>query len=287
MKTTIMQVTPEMAGMWLDEGNKKRNRPLSSTTVEQIARQIRNGEWQLTHQGIAFDEDGNLLDGQHRLKAIQVTGVTLPMMVIQGVPKSTFTVLDTGRKRTGKDALHLSGEVNTLHLASALRGLHLYQVDPDTEWSGVKSMVTNDQLIDILNQNPGMRDALGYGTAIQRAIHMTITAAAIGWYVTSAARPEIDQESWLEGVTTGANLRHGDPRLTLRNTMISLNAGTIVRRRQNSRTHLHYYIKAWNAWAEGREQKILRRSSGEKMPRPTTRGSAPEGSVNAPPISGI
>ncbi|SKA36194.1 hypothetical protein SAMN02745673_04589 [Marinactinospora thermotolerans DSM 45154] len=102
---------------------------------------------------------------------------------------------------------------------------------------------------------------------------MTITAATIGWYVTSKARPDIDQSAWLEGLTTGADLKVGDPRLTLRNTTLSLAAGKIVRRRENSREHLFYYIKSWNAWVEGRELKILRRSSNEKMPKPTTKKS--------------
>ncbi|MGI5121467.1 hypothetical protein ACQEU5_18325 [Marinactinospora thermotolerans] len=271
MQANIVSVTPEIAKKWLERN--QNNRPLSRTTVEQLVKQIKRGEWQLTHQGIAFDESGRLLDGQHRLHAIIKAGATVEMMVFQGAPSSSFTVLDTGRKRTGKDVLSLSGEANTAHLASALRGLYLYQTNPDSAWSGSHSIVSNEQLVEILEANPGMREALLKAAAINRAIRMTITAATIGWYVTSKARPDIDQSAWLEGLTTGADLKVGDPRLTLRNTTLSLAAGKIVRRRENSREHLFYYIKSWNAWVEGRELKILRRSSNEKMPKPTTKKS--------------
>lgn len=69
------------------------------------------------------------------------------------------------------------------------------------------------------------------------------------------------------GVVTGALLKSGDPRLTLRNTMLSLAAGRTHRRRDDSREHLLYYLKSWNAWVEGRSMKLLRRSPNETMPR--------------------
>ena len=49
--------------------------------------------------------------------------------------------------------------------------------------------------------------------------------------------------------------------------MLSLAAGKTHRRRDDSREHLLYYLKAWNAWAEGRSIKLLRRSPNETMPR--------------------
>ena len=53
----------------------------------------------------------------------------------------------------------------------------------------------------------------------------------------------------------------------MKKTMLSLAAGKTHRRRDDSREHLLYYLKAWNAWAEGRSIKLLRRSPNETMPR--------------------
>lgn len=77
----------------------------------------------------------------------------------------------------------------------------------------------------------------------------------------------MDQSAWQDGVVTGAWLEPGDPRLTLRNTMLSLAAGKTHRRRDDSREHLLYYLKSWNAWLEGRSMKLLRRSPNERMPQ--------------------
>ncbi|MER5685320.1 hypothetical protein [Streptomyces sp. NPDC002205] len=261
----VLSVSPKLAGQWLKLNTN--NRPLSKNTVQQLAAQIQRGEWQLTHQGIAFDEDDVLIDGQHRLAAIVKAGTTVPLTVTHGVPRTAFTVMDTGRKRTGRDALALVGEANATHLAAALRGLHLYLQTPNSAWSGGSSVTSNDQLLVVLEKHPGIRDALHHGIALNRACRITVTAATIGWYVTTETRPDIDQSAWREGVVTGALLKSGDPRLTLRNTMLSLAAGRTHRRRDDSREHLLYYLKSWNAWVEGRSMKLLRRSPNETMPR--------------------
>ncbi|GAB3119844.1 hypothetical protein GCM10027160_34700 [Streptomyces calidiresistens] len=265
MHMEVLRVGPELAAEWLTRNTN--NRPLSKSAVQQLAARIRRGEWQLTHQGIAFDEDGVLIDGQHRLAAIVKADTTVPLTVTRGVPRTSFTVMDTGRKRTGRDALALAGEANATHLAAALRGLHLYLHAPNSAWSGGVSVTSHDQLLTVLEQHPGIREALPRGIALNRACRITVTAATIGWYVTTGARPDIDQAPWKEGIVTGARLEPGDPRLTLRNTMLALASGRSHRRRDDSREHLLYYLKAWNAWVEGRSIKLLRRSPNETMPR--------------------
>jgi hypothetical protein len=256
-----------LAAEWLKKNTL--NRPLSRQTVTQLARAIERGEWKLTHQGIAFDEEGRLVDGQHRLEAVVKAGIAVDMLVAHGVARTAFTVMDTGRKRTGRDALSLAGEANSTHLAAALRGLQLYLSSPDATWSGGSSLVSNDQLLTILEAHPEMREAINRGMALNRATKVTVTAASIGWYVTCRERADIDQTAWFDGLITGAGLTASDPRLVLRNTLLGMAAGKRYRRKDDSREHLLYYLKAWNAWVEGRPLKLLRRSPGEKMPKIT------------------
>ncbi|MET7839196.1 hypothetical protein ABZT45_11315 [Streptomyces sp. NPDC005356] len=274
----VLHISPELAAKWLTRNTN--NRPLSKSAVQQLAGQMQRGEWQLTHQGIAFDENEVLIDGQHRLAAVIKADTTVPMTVTHGVPRTAFTVMDTGRKRTGRDALALAGEANATHLAAALRGLHLFLHAPNSAWSGGSSVTSNDQLLVLLEKHPRVRDALHHGIALNRACRVTVTAATIGWYVTAEARPDIDQSAWKDGVITGARLESGDPRLTLRNTMLSLAAGKTHRRRDDSREHLLYYLKAWNAWVEGRNMKLLRRSPNETMPAISSRPLVTSGDDN-------
>jgi hypothetical protein len=110
METKVVMITPDMARKWLDK-NMKRNRPVMSKTVHGYARTMKAGGWNLTHQGIAFDEHGELIDGQHRLHAIIEANVPVEMNVTYNVhhtPGEAFTI-DMGRKRTYTNIAMMSG----------------------------------------------------------------------------------------------------------------------------------------------------------------------------------
>lgn len=105
-----MDVTPSMASQWLT--NNFRNRPVSEETVVAYARDMVNGQWVRTHQGVAFNDADQLIDGQHRLRAIVMSGVTVHMMVTFGLPSkiegremTTMDAVDRGRPRSVGDQL--------------------------------------------------------------------------------------------------------------------------------------------------------------------------------------
>ena len=62
---SLMTITPTMALNWLEHANTN-NRKIIEAYVKKLARDMKAGRWRLTHEGIAFDPHGVLLDGQHR-----------------------------------------------------------------------------------------------------------------------------------------------------------------------------------------------------------------------------
>lgn len=110
MVSEIIEITPELAKEYL-EANMEENRNIQVATVQGYAMMMRLGKWNLTHQGIAFDESGKLIDGQHRLKAVILANVPVKMMVTRNVqrkPGEAFTI-DTGRRRTFGNIAQISG----------------------------------------------------------------------------------------------------------------------------------------------------------------------------------
>lgn len=115
----VMDVDPAQAFRWLD-GNT-HNRPASQQHVERLARDMKAGRWRLTHQGIAFDTTGLLIDGQHRLWAIIEANVTVTLRVFYNEPADNRHVLDTGERRSNLDVLSITGvagEVDRMLLAT-------------------------------------------------------------------------------------------------------------------------------------------------------------------------
>src|SRR5438105_15160569 len=98
MRSRVQTITPKKAQEYL--GRNTANRPLSQRTVRDFAQAMRRGEWRVTHQGIAFDTTGALVDGQHRLAALVEAAVPEGVTVMTDVPVGAFDVLDTGKRRT-------------------------------------------------------------------------------------------------------------------------------------------------------------------------------------------
>ena len=105
METRIETITPEIAEKYLQ--SNKVNRPIRQNHVGDIARDIKAGKFNTTHQGIAFDEQGNLIDGQHRLLACVKAGVPIQIQVTRGEPASNMANIDNGAKRNFRDFTEL------------------------------------------------------------------------------------------------------------------------------------------------------------------------------------
>ncbi len=93
MRSRVQTITPARAAEWLEANTT--NRPLSRPVVRSFAEAMRRGEWLVTHQGIAFDVNGVLVDGQHRLAAIIEADLPVQLTVFREVAEGTFDVLDT------------------------------------------------------------------------------------------------------------------------------------------------------------------------------------------------
>lgn len=101
METKIVNVTPEIATEWL--GSRRKERKLRPSFVSYLVEELKRGRFLLTHQGIAFNKTGELIDGQHRLEAIRVSGVSASLMVTTGIPSEAYEVFDRGIVRTISD----------------------------------------------------------------------------------------------------------------------------------------------------------------------------------------
>jgi hypothetical protein len=109
----VVEITPVLAAEWLKRNRK--NRKVKNLTVEAYARDMKNDAWYLTHQGVAFDADGNLIDGQHRLQAVVSAKRNVAMFVTSGWPangkQKTMDAVDRGVNRSLADQLSLQHDV--------------------------------------------------------------------------------------------------------------------------------------------------------------------------------
>ncbi|MDO8690836.1 MAG: hypothetical protein Q7R39_12635 [Dehalococcoidia bacterium] len=101
----VVLITPDQAVRWLE--TKAQNRKVSEKTVAAYADSMKRGEWHVTNQGIAFNPEGCLIDGEHRLWAIIQAGIPVKMLTVMGVTDAARETIDKGRLRSLSDELRL------------------------------------------------------------------------------------------------------------------------------------------------------------------------------------
>ena len=107
MQTNIVSVTPALARAWLEQNTN--NRSLREDIAHRYARDMADGKWFPSHQGIAFYDDGTLADGQHRLFAITVYNKPVKLSVTVNVPKAAAEMIDQHTPRMAHDAIRIGG----------------------------------------------------------------------------------------------------------------------------------------------------------------------------------
>lgn len=275
IETRIVEVDAELAAEFLSNekapevGVKGTNRKASAAIVaEYAAAMLRPGEWKLNHQGIAFDEEGTLIDGGHRLRAVIKASETRPDLKVKffvsfGVPADSVSTMDIGKRRLPSDFLTMHGEVNATSLSGVLRAAYCYFHVP---WNGVESWtryrLTPQPQMEFLDKNPLLRDAVYEGFALKRILKQS--AGGAFWFLAKTIRPDVDVQDFVVGLRSGANLEKGNPILTLRELL--LNARD-ARRMYEVPEELALTIKAFNRWMAGGRYESLAFRYDEQFPR--------------------
>ena len=264
MHSEIRTITPEEASKLL-AGNRN-NRTIRPTRIAFFEGQLKRGEMQLTHQGVAVSPSGRLLDGQHRLIACVNTGIPLMTMVTWDVPQEAFAVLDSGCARTAGDALRANDAPSAITASAAIRLWIYYTQIPGLVWVGntCSSLVSTSVIIDTYSQDP---EAWNWASTTASSLSMTryvapAPAACLLYLATTEAGfGRGFMRSFLAQVREGADLPNGSPILAYRNRVIT---GLLQKRQGQQR--LADYIKVLNAYATGQSLKIFKQQVFPPMP---------------------
>lgn len=213
--TTWTDVTPVMATKWLESNTYNRN--ISRKAVERLKKDIANGRYHVIHQGVAFDEHGTLLDGQHRLIALSELNVSVWMLVTTGLPAASQQAMDAGRKRSVGD--WYEGKYRH-ERAAAARMTVAWQVTPDNPTPNSLRISLQDltvpEVLDLLSDEDSeaiesLAELAGKASrSLQAITHANLLGAVVAYGL------EIDDaEEFLTGIHKIGGLVDGDPRIAL------------------------------------------------------------------------
>jgi hypothetical protein len=253
-------------------GKVGTNRPQVTGAIPQLIEDILGANWKFNHQGIAFNDRGDLIDGQHRLEAIVRAdkiepGIQVPLMISWNLPVESNEKIDLARRRNTGTYLAMEGYTSTSRLNTTLKLIWLYETtDFDrppvgAHWNQIPNL---DIIRNTLRDHPLAVDGCLIGG--QLANMLTASAASAAWVICREKYPEAMNMEFVEGIKKGANLAEGDPRLALRNWSANRKE---TGKRAIPYLHMAIYFKAFKAFREGRSlDQVTFKPSVERFPRP-------------------
>lgn len=200
----IVTVTPAQAKLWLGE-NHEDNRGLNKHRVNMYARDMVDGKWMVTHQSICFDQNGKLIDGQHRLNAVIVAGKAVVMLK---AVHDTATVTDPIDVNLTRSISFLTGLHNrTVGALSILRKFETGQLTDNTPMSA-------ELAGDIYAHHKRWFDLIQADNEIKKTNLVSGLQAACIWAM--PINPDKALQ-FLQQVTTGEMIVRKDPAWAFRN----------------------------------------------------------------------
>lgn len=252
MKAELKIITPEWARKILQEKNKG-NRAMNAKHVNGLAKEIREGRWKINGDAIRINEE-RLIDGQHRLAAIALTGIAVQSFVIEGLSSDVFDTIDCGILRSPGHTLGVRGEKNSFRLASALVLTDKYmtgRADKSVEYS-------NAEVEKLLEKYPDIRECLQVATCCKNIMPPSLLDTC---YYIFSKKNKLLADEFVSKVVRGIGLEIGDPFLLLRERLVK---NSTAKAKLTKPYILALCIKAWNACRLGKKLRSLRwRESGE------------------------
>lgn len=194
MHSQIMNVTPELARSWLELNTF--NRKISRHTVDRYKADMISGAWTLNHQGIAFDDNGVLVDGQHRLAAISESGASIKMMVTWGASR---VGIDELRARSPADVIKFGGLSDWLDSKAVACAKQMAVLCVDKK--GVSTISTSG-LVEFSEKN---KDAIMFSERLFVSHKKGVSSAAARAVVATAYYhyPESDLKEFVSSLYSG------------------------------------------------------------------------------------
>ena len=240
-------ITPDKARIILI--NQPSQRPINRGNITKLRGEIMDGRFRLTHQGIAFDEDGLLRDGQHRLLACLECGVSIDVMASFNEPSELFTCYDTGTVRKTGTTLLLSGQVKSAAVgnavAAATKFIWAYNNEMNPAHNGSVLVGWNFEVLNkVLELNPNILHFVAQLRSHRRVPYQMAPTAAM--FTMFAKVDQQKAEVFIEQCLNGENIRKGDPAYALRESLMHYG------QRQTALDKIYKVARAWNAFYEGR-----------------------------------
>jgi len=253
-------LTPKLAVELLE--NAAPNRPLNMATVRKYCADIRNGLW-VGRTNIALLPDGRMFDGSRRCHAVVITGIPIPIRMIEAEIETQRTI-DTGETRSVSQMLQIEGLQYPGTLAAGINAVAmLYGLAKTGKYPGSPKVAgegrnyTSQEKFLILDAHPDLIESAKVVSHLDRS---RTVALSKGWMVgvRSVAiyiGAEEAYDVFSRNVAVGDGLKTDQPEHLLRAKLFTASKSTTANLTTTARNGL--WNLSWNSAYYGETRKRL------------------------------
>jgi hypothetical protein len=169
----VMNLCPALIEEVLKTRNT-HNRTQRRKKIQQFMRDMLEARWRLSGEPVIFGSNGQLLNGQNRLRAALLADVVLRTYVVFGIDPEAYRVIDSGAGRTGGDTFQVAGVPNHQLVGQAVRWLMIFNA-PSYD-RGIT--VSNDDLFEHYRRHVN-KDLLAKCVVAARAVRRTLPKGSL------------------------------------------------------------------------------------------------------------
>lgn len=263
----VESITAAKAIKMLETNTK--NRRLGEGVVQKYAKMMTDGQWVDDGSPIRLDEEGNLLDGQHRLWAVIESDTEQSFLVVRGITPEAMTTMDTGKARAFKDILSMYDSNMPSPIAQAANTSLIYRWEQGDRGSSLRSTSKRTftpyaLLLDFFKANQERIITTTRDANRVRRNGLAQSVSALGYWLFREI-DEGDADFFWERFHDGVELAETDAIYALRR-WVDKNALNVPS--QPSEVQIALMIKAWNSYRDGEEVHVLSWKRGGQRPEP-------------------
>lgn len=251
--------------------NIDNNRPVSISVINQYTNDMLQDKWIQTADSLKFDKQGRLIDGQHRLHAIIKAEVTVEMWVATELDETAVKYIDTGRKRSSIDLLHMKGVGGgyASDISSVTRKIIAWENQRQTVLSNfgqgggtkLKGSISNHQILEHCENNPGVVVHAIYGKNLYCKTPVKMFSSAdlgfLHWLFSQKNSQKASE--FLEKLCLKDNVPADSPIACLYNRLLTSKSLTPLLK-------LKLTFHAWNLWRQDKRISALKVAKMDVLP---------------------
>lgn len=259
-KAEIVTIGANEAKYLLDLNSK--NRKPKNSIVAQYANDIKNDKFKFNGSSIVVSDNGILLDGQHRLMALETAiNKFIKVVLVTGVKEETMETIDTGTKRTAGDVLTLNNIKNSNSISAMVKNvLDEFRLNTKYEYgtrkrqdkdstSKIVIQYTNQEILDEYLKNRTVYDeAIEFGNTLYSGgvrIKLLSPAVYAAFYILLSRENKQEAKNFLREISMGIKHKECNTAISLRDRLINATIKKTALTMQEVRDMIVYHFRKY------------------------------------------